>query len=601
MEKTCPNCGFKAREITPICPNCGFKWAEIEKTSTDTPITDHSSTENDDIRWSDYKHVSIGEMEEQFGEVHRDPDEKNKTTKSVSGFQSKNTDVEERSDAPIFARKQTEDNIPNTVDDEQTEVLSDHDAEILSAYIRRHKGEEDETEISDAKPSTTNASADHSAEDGPKEVDAKNNQEVKTQSSSIGQENASFAEEPEASRQPSLAVSKNTDNKAAEVPASPKKKSKKIIYLAAAVCLVAVGGGWMYYHQQQTAAQEAQLAKDTADLDQIQTALNEMFTDQDHVYLKRNVTASAVTDLKQQLAAFKENERYQDLAAEADEITEKIAALTEVNAYFSEPAVVEDQLNEVSLKEAANISMDKRDEKDGFDALINQAITMGQTEYQSIQEVQNAVKSMTALVKDGEVPDSITRSNYNELMKKVQALPIESVATTLSEELKIVDTSLTKRETAEKAAAEKAAAEKAAAQKAAAEAAESANSSTTQDSSEEDYVLSPNTPTNTNNQPIIPARQSDLADTTNSAWNWAEGVKEKIIATAIARGYVVEGGYTFERVRIVDGQGYYNFYATNTEGSLLKGTGESALPMYLFTVNAKTGYFRGNGNDHTVR
>ena len=47
-------------------------------------------------------------------------------------------------------------------------------------------------------------------------------------------------------------------------------------------------------------------------------------------------------------------------------------------------------------------------------------------------------------------------------------------------------------------------------------------------------------------------------------------VSRKIIATAIARGYVVDGGYTFERVRIVNGEGYYNFYATNAQAACLK-------------------------------
>ncbi|OTN77139.1 hypothetical protein A5886_002219 [Enterococcus sp. 8G7_MSG3316] len=607
MEKICPNCGFQASEITPVCPNCGCKWAEIEDTSTDALTGDQPlGNENDDIRWSDYKHVSIGEMEEQFGESHRDPNEKNKTTTRVTGFQSKEDVSEEDAGTPLFARKQTEEDTSETSETSETteaqteaEQLAAHDAEILSAYIRRHKGEED-LDSMDAEPADQQADIAEDAKSAVKDEPEESDQATSTKAASTLPTEAPTAE-------PVAPVTDTRDSQATDTATAPKKKSKKIVYLAAAVCLIAAGGGWVYYQQQQTAAQEAQIAQDTADLDQIEQALNAMYSDQDHVYLNSDVTAESVEALQQQLTAFKDNDRYQDLATEADTIADKIAALKEINGYFAEPAVVEDQLNQVSLKEAAAISMAKRDEKDGFDTLVNQAITMGQTEYQEIQEVQNAVKSMTALIKDGEAPDSITRSNYNELMKKVQALPIESEVTTLSDSLKTVDTSLTKRETAEKAAAEKAAAEKAAAEKAAAEAAasaqaaQSASSSTTQNASEDEYVLSPNTPTNTNNQPIIPARQSDLADTTNSAWNWADGVKEKIIATAIARGYVVEGGYTFERVRIVDGEGYYNFYATNAEGSLLKGTGDSALPMYLFTVNAKTGYFRGNGNDHTVR
>ena len=111
----------------------------------------------------------------------------------------------------------------------------------------------------------------------------------------------------------------------------------------------------------------------------------------------------------------------------------------------------------------------------------------------------------------------------------------------LTAEIAPIDSALKKKEAAEKAAKEKAAQEAAQAQAEKAAAAQETTTANNSQSSEADYVLSPNTPTNTNNQPIIPARESDLADSSNPAWNWAPGVQEKIIATAIARGYVVEG------------------------------------------------------------
>lgn len=70
------------------------------------------------------------------------------------------------------------------------------------------------------------------------------------------------------------------------------------------------------------------------------------------------------------------------------------------------------------MKEAAAVTMAKRENGDAFDELINQAIDMGQKEFSAIEEVQNAVKSMVALSGDGEAPASVTRENYNALMKK---------------------------------------------------------------------------------------------------------------------------------------------------------------------------------------
>ncbi|MCP1640205.1 cell division site-positioning protein MapZ family protein [Streptococcus gallinaceus] len=73
-------------------------------------------------------------------------------------------------------------------------------------------------------------------------------------------------------------------------------------------------------------------------------------------------------------------------------------------------------------------------------------------------------------------------------------------------------------------------------------------------------------------------------DPTNEAWNFNEGVLEKIIATSQARGYVSGNQYILEKVNIINGKGYYNLYKPD-------GT-------YLFSINAKTGYFVGNGSGH---
>ncbi|MBY5035404.1 hypothetical protein K6V78_10205 [Streptococcus gallolyticus] len=73
-------------------------------------------------------------------------------------------------------------------------------------------------------------------------------------------------------------------------------------------------------------------------------------------------------------------------------------------------------------------------------------------------------------------------------------------------------------------------------------------------------------------------------DPTNDAWNFNEGVLEKIIATSQARGYVSGNQYILEKVNIINGKGYYNLYKPD-------GT-------YLFSINAKTGYFVGNGSGY---
>ena len=82
----------------------------------------------------------------------------------------------------------------------------------------------------------------------------------------------------------------------------------------------------------------------------------------------------------------------------------------------------------------------------------------------------------------------------------------------------------------------------------------------------------------------VPYNQSAVNDSSNPAWEFADGVLERILETSRARGYITGNKYILEPVNIVNGNGYYNLYKPD-------GT-------YLFTLNCKTGYFVGNGAGH---
>lgn len=80
----------------------------------------------------------------------------------------------------------------------------------------------------------------------------------------------------------------------------------------------------------------------------------------------------------------------------------------------------------------------------------------------------------------------------------------------------------------------------------------------------------------------VPYNANVVADTSNPAWTWADGVLDKIIATSHSRGYFSGDNFILEPVNIINGNGYYNMY-------LPDGT-------YLFSINCKTGYYVGNGS-----
>ena len=116
-----------------------------------------------------------------------------------------------------------------------------------------------------------------------------------------------------------------------------------------------------------------------------------------------------LTALTDRLAKYKTESRYPDLLAQSETIKEKMATLSEINGYFTSPVIIEDQLQKVSLKEPSAVTMSKRTAETPFDQLVNRAIDQGQKEYAQIEEVRNAVKSMVALNKEGELSDKVTR------------------------------------------------------------------------------------------------------------------------------------------------------------------------------------------------
>ena len=83
----------------------------------------------------------------------------------------------------------------------------------------------------------------------------------------------------------------------------------------------------------------------------------------------------------------------------------------------------------------------------------------------------------------------------------------------------------------------------------------------------------------------VPYNYSAIADSSNPAWTFGDGVLEKIISTSQTRGYFSGNDYILEKVNIINGNGYYNMFRKD-------GT-------YLFSINCKTGYFVGNASGNS--
>lgn len=389
-----------------------------------------------------------------------------------------------------------------------------------------------------------------------------------------------------------------------EEPSSEVKNNQRKkwpMVLAAAVVLAAGGGAFAYHEyqvdQEQKLAQAQALATEFKDL---KKAVAGLYLDDDKEYLKVGLTNDEISAVQKKVAAFSDTAKAQNLKAELTEIQEKLALQNQVNELYTKPVISGDELaKDVPIASTEKIAL-TIDGTAPFEQLLAAGVQGAQDQ---LDQLNNAKAAMTPLVKDGKAIAEPKEADYQAAQKLVAELLASDEKNELTKQLKLVETKINENKAAAKAAAEKAAQEKAAQEKAAAEKAaqEQAAKEAAATTSNLPAEASPNMQPNSANQPILATDAADVADSSNPAWTWSSGVLEKVLATCIQRGYIVDGGYKLEKVRIENGEGYYNLYATTNQAPLTANYKASDLPLYLVTINCKTGYFRGNGNDHTIR
>lgn len=398
------------------------------------------------------------------------------------------------------------------------------------------------------------------------------------------------------------AATKAFEPESEEVVTKAKSNRKKWPVVLAAAVLLAGGGSAYAYHQHQEAQAEKQAqAELKAEVKSLQATVDDLYLNEDKEYLKAGITTEEVEKAMKQVADLAANEKTKSLKAELNDIEEKLDLQNQVNALFAKPVISGDQLaKDVPLASQEAITL-KVSGPDAFDQLLAQGV---QNANEQLDQLNNAQAAVSSLVKDGKAVANPKEADYKAAQKLVTSLVTSDEKTELTNQLKLVETKINENKAAEKAAQEKEAAEKAEAEKAAQEKAAqdaAAQQNSTASGGNLPAEASPNMQTNAANQPILASDAADIADTNNAAWTWNSGVLDKVIATCIQRGYIVEGGYKLEPVRIENGEGYYNLYATTNKAPLTANYKDSDLPLYLVTINCKTGYFRGNGNDHTIR
>ena len=303
-------------------------------------------------------------------------------------------------------------------------------------------------------------------------------------------------------------------------------KKKWVLYgILAALVVLILGTGYYVYRQVARSTKEIQTSQSTtntqSDAEEFNNLYDAFYTDSNKTALK-NSQFDKLSQLKTLLDKLEGSREYTLAKSKYDSLATQIKAIQDVNAQFDKPAIVDGVLDTNAKAKSDAKFTDIKTGNTEIDKVLDKAISLGKSQQTAPSSSSSSQESSSA---------STERATDN-------TSPSSSVS--------------------------------------------SNNSVSARDDSHGGLSSSGVDLQRASSR--VPFNQSAVDDSNNSAWDFADGVLEKILATSRSRGYITGNQYILERVNIVNGNGYYNLYKPD-------GT-------YLFTLNCKTGYFVGNGSGH---
>ena len=307
-----------------------------------------------------------------------------------------------------------------------------------------------------------------------------------------------------------------------------KSKKKWVLYgILAALVVLILGTGYYVYRQVARSTKEIQTSQSTtnmqSDVEEFNNLYDAFYTDSNKTALK-NSQFDKLSQLKTLLDKLEGSREYTLAKSKYDSLATQIKAIQDVNAQFEKPAIVDGVLDTNAKAKSDAKFTDIKTGNTEIDKVLDKAISLGKSQ-------QTAPSSSSSSLSQESSSSSTERAADN-------TSPSSSAS--------------------------------------------SNNSVSARDDSHGGLSSSGVDLQRASSR--VPFNQSAVDDSNNSAWDFADGVLEQILATSRSRGYITGNQYILERVNIVNGNGYYNLYKPD-------GT-------YLFTLNCKTGYFVGNGSGH---
>lgn len=323
-------------------------------------------------------------------------------------------------------------------------------------------------------------------------------------------------------------------SRSAQTEPETGSKKKGVIIIASVVAAILVLAGTYYvYRQVSRSNQEIQSSQAASSDDQgTQTALKDFNDLYDTFYTDANKTAlknsqfDKLSQLKTLLDKLEGSRDYTLAKSRYDSLATQIKAIQEVNAQFEKPAIVDGVLDTNAKAKSDAKFTDIKTGNTELDKLLDKAISLGKSQQTSASSSSSSETSS---------------SSSSQASENTASETSPSSSNTASTETRSTRSEVNMGVSSAGVAVQRSASR-------------------------------------------VSYNQSAIDDSNNSAWDFADGVLEQILATSRSRGYITGNQYILERVNIVNGNGYYNLYKPD-------GT-------YLFTLNCKTGYFVGNGSGH---
>ena len=305
-------------------------------------------------------------------------------------------------------------------------------------------------------------------------------------------------------------------------------KKKWVLYgILAALVVLILGTGYYVYRQVDRSTKEIQTSQSTtntqSDVEEFNNLYDAFYTDSNKTALK-NSQFDKLSQLKTLLDKLEGSREYTLAKSKYDSLATQIKAIQDVNAQFEKPAIVDGVLDTNAKAKSDAKFTDIKTGNTELDKLLDKAISLGKS--------QQTAPSSSSSSSSQESSSSSTESTTDNTSPSSNASTNSSVSARDDSHGGLSSSGVDLQRASSR----------------------------------------------------VPFNQSAVDDSNNSAWDFADGVLEKILATSRSRGYITGNQYILERVNIVNGNGYYNLYKPD-------GT-------YLFTLNCKTGYFVGNGSGH---